>query len=45
MHTNTIIILTVVGIALFVWVPAIVFSVRDAMKGDKSDKKTKKNKQ
>lgn len=45
MHTDTIIILTVAGIALFVWVPAIVFSVREAMKGGKNKAKRENKKQ
>ena len=38
MNKETVIILVVVGIALFVWVPAIVFSVRKVLKGKSKNK-------
>ena len=45
MNTDTIIILTVAGIALFVWVPVIVVSVRKAMKKDEGKTKRENKKQ
>ena len=39
MDKDTLITLIIAGLALFVWVPAIIWSVRRAMR--KSDKKSK----
>lgn len=42
MRSQTIIILTIVGIAIFVWLPAIVISVRKALR-DEKDYQNKNN--
>ena len=42
MGKETIIILVVVGLAIFVWLPAIIVSGRKAMKKDKKSKNTNK---
>ena len=43
MRSQTIIILVIVGIAIFVWLPAIVISVRRALREDKDDQNKTKN--
>ena len=40
MNKETVIILVIVGLVLFVWVPTIVISVRRAMKKGKNNRKT-----
>ena len=42
MSKKTIIILVIVGLAIFVWLPAIIVSGRRAMKKDKKSKDTNK---
>ena len=38
MNIDTVIILIIVGIALFIWVPAIVISVRKVLKKEQNNK-------
>ena len=42
MDKDTITILIIAGLTLFVWVPAIVFSILRAMRKDKKDQQEKK---
>lgn len=42
MSKETIIILVIVGLAIFVWLPAIIVSGRRALKKDKKSKNTNK---
>ena len=43
MSTETIIILVIVGLAIFVWLPAIVISGRKAMKADSPQPGTRRS--